>query len=135
MGETSLMSNVLLNPVRSTIERVTNVDRASLEAPAEPPETVIRPPSGWRLLNVAGLNRYRDLLFFLIWRDVKIRYKQTVLGVAWAVLQPVMMMAVFTVFFGRLAGLPSGDLPYPLFAFAGLLPWTFFSVAVGSAGN
>jgi homopolymeric O-antigen transport system permease protein len=98
-------------------------------------EIVIRPPNGWHLVNVRELYRYRELLFFLVWRDVKIRYKQTVLGVAWAVLQPVMMMAVFTVFFGRLAGLPSGDIPYPLFAFAGLLPWTFFATGMSSAGN
>jgi lipopolysaccharide transport system permease protein len=87
------------------------------------------------LVNVRELYRFRELLFFLVWRDVKIRYKQTVLGVAWAVLQPLMMMAVFTVFFGRLAGLPAGDLPYPLFAFAGLLPWMFFATALASAGN
>jgi lipopolysaccharide transport system permease protein len=113
----------------------------SLGVPAAVPETpelhatVVRPPSGWHLVNVRELYRNRELLFFLVWRDVKIRYKQTVLGVAWAVLQPVMMMAVFTVFFGRLAGLPSGDIPYPLFAFAGLLPWTFFATALSTAGN
>ena len=100
-----------------------------------PPETVIRPPTGWHLVNVRELWRYRELLFFLVWRDVKIRYKQTVLGVAWAVLQPLMMMAVFTVFFGKLAGLPSGDVPYPLFAFAGLLPWMFFSASLAAGGN
>jgi lipopolysaccharide transport system permease protein len=103
--------------------------------PARPSETIIRPPTGWNLVNVQELWRYRELLCFFVWRDVKIRYKQTVLGVAWAVLQPLMMMAVFTVFFGRLAGLPSGDIPYPLFAFAGLLPWMFFSASLASAGN
>jgi lipopolysaccharide transport system permease protein len=100
-----------------------------------PTETVIRPPAGWHLVNVGELWRYRELLLFLAWRDVKIRYKQTVLGVAWAVLQPLLMMAVFTVFFGRLAGLPSGDVPYPLFAFTGLLAWTFFATALSAAGN
>jgi lipopolysaccharide transport system permease protein len=103
--------------------------------PVGPPEVVIRPPQGWHLVNVRDLWRYRELLFFLVWRDVKIRYKQTVLGVAWAVLQPLMMMAVFTVFFGRLAGLPSGDVPYPLFVLAGVLPWMFFSTALASAGQ
>lgn len=103
--------------------------------PDGPPETVIRPPTGWWLVNAGELWRFRELLFFLVWRDVKIRYKQTVLGVAWAVLQPLLMMAVFTVFFGRLAGLPSADLPYPLFALAGLLPWTFFATGLASAGN
>ena len=110
-------------------------EAAPAAEPVDPPETVIRPPTGWQLVNVRELWRYRELLFFLVWRDVKVRYKQTVLGVAWAVLQPLMMMAVFTVFFGRLAGLPSGDVPYPLFAFAGLLPWTFFSAALAAAGN
>ena len=97
--------------------------------------TRIVPTGGWRLLDLRELWRFRELLFFLIWRDVKVRYRQTELGVAWAVLQPVLMMAVFTVFFGRLAGMPSAGLPYPLFAFAGLLPWMFFAAAVGTAGN
>jgi len=103
--------------------------------PSPPDVVVIRPPAGWGAVNVRELWRFRELLFFLVWRDVKVRYKQTVLGVAWAVLQPLLMMAVFTVFFGRLAGLPSGDVPYPLFALAGLLPWTFFATSLASAGN
>src|SRR4051812_39455106 len=94
--------------------------------PAGPPLTLIRPPHGWQALNLGELWRARELLYFLIWRDVKVRYKQTVLGIAWAVLQPLLMMIVFTVFFGRLAGIATGDVPYPLFAYAGLLPWTFF---------
>lgn len=108
-------------------------------ADAPPPApahcTVIEPPKGWQLVNVRELWRYRELLFFLCWRDVKVRYKQTVLGAAWAVLQPAMMMAVFTIFFGRLAGMSSGDLPYPLFALAGVLPWTFFSTGLTSGAN
>lgn len=103
--------------------------------PAPVPVTRIRPPAGRQGLNLGELVRYHELLFFLIWRDVKVRYKQTVLGAAWAVLQPVMMMVVFTVFFGRVAKVPAGDLPYPLFAFAGLLPWTFFAAAIANAGN
>ncbi|HJZ91834.1 MAG TPA: ABC transporter permease [Gemmataceae bacterium] len=131
------MSNGTLAEVRPG---VTDEENPSPDPtpPAEtggPPDTVIRPPKGWHPVNVRDLWRYRELLFFLVWRDVKVRYKQTALGVAWAVLQPLLMMAVFTVFFGRLAGLPSGDVPYPLFAFAGLLPWTFFSTALASAGN
>src|SRR5881396_2710854 len=78
---------------------------------------------------------YRELVGFLIWRDVKVRYKQTVLGVAWAVIQPLTTMLVFTLFLGRLGAVPSGDLPYPLFVYAGLLPWTFFATAVANAGN
>src|SRR5438552_13029972 len=97
--------------------------------------TIIRPASGWQLVNVAELWRYRELLYFLTWRDVKVRYKQTLLGAAWAILQPVMMMVVFTIFFGRLAKLPAGNLPYPIFVFAGLLPWTFFATAIANAGN
>lgn len=99
------------------------------------PITTIDPPSGWQLINVRELWRYRELLYFLTWRDVKVRYKQTLLGATWAILQPVMMMVVFTIFFARLARVPAGNLPYPLFVFAGLLPWTFFSTAIASAGN
>src|SRR5687768_3792642 len=106
------------------------------DSPAPPVHrTVIEPPAGWQLVNVGELWRYRELLFFLIWRDVKIRYKQAVLGVAWAVLQPALLMIVFAVFLGRLAGLSGGDIPYPLFVLAGLIAWTFFSTAVGQAGN
>jgi lipopolysaccharide transport system permease protein len=103
---------------------------------AIPPKAIlIRPPAGWQFINFAELWRYRELLYFLVWRDVKVRYKQTVLGAAWAILQPLMMMVVFTIFFSRLAGVSSGDIPYPLFAYAGLLPWTFFATAISSAGN
>src|SRR5947207_5207289 len=105
------------------------------QAPPEPPETLLLPPRGWQLINIRELWHFRDLLYFLTWRDVKVRYKQTVLGVAWSVLQPAMMMVVFTIFFSNLAKLPSGDLPYPLFVLAGLLPWTFFTTALGNAGN
>jgi len=104
--------------------------------------TVIRPQRGWLALNCRELWRYRELLGFLTWRDVKIRYKQTVLGFLWAFLQPFVKMVVFTLVFGRLAGLDSEGAPYPIFVFAGLLPWQFFSEAlhrssesvVGSAG-
>ena len=114
-------------------------DRADPSGPAAVPpppvRTVIEPARGWQGLNVRELWRYRELLFFLAWRDVKVRYKQTALGVIWALLQPALLMVVFTVFFARLGGLSSGDVPYPLFALAGLLPWTFFATAVTNAGN
>ena len=97
-------------------------------------ETVIRPRKGWINIDWAELYRYRELLFFLTWRDILVRYKQTVLGVAWAVLQPVFMMVVFTVIFGRLAKIDSEGLPYAVYVYAGLLPWTFFSNAVSQAG-
>ena len=102
---------------------------------AVPPVTRIGPSRGWQVIELNELWRFRELLFFLVWRDVKIRYRQTVLGIAWAVIQPLLMMVVFTIFFGRMAGLSSGDIPYPLFALAGLLPWTFFSTALSQAGN
>lgn len=85
-------------------------------------------------VNLRELWAYRELLLFLIWRDVKVRYKQTLLGATWAVLQPLLLMLIFTFFFSRLAGIKS-DLPYPLFAYAGLLPWTFFANAVTNSGN
>ncbi|MBN9519697.1 ABC transporter permease [bacterium] len=97
--------------------------------------TRIRPPQGWHLPNLRELWRYRELLLILVWRDVKVRYRQTALGIAWAVLQPVLMVAALTIFFGRLAGLPSAGVPYPLFALTGVLPWMFFAAAVTSASN
>lgn len=97
---------------------------------------MIEPRPGWRLLELHELWRYRELLFFLTWRDIKVRYKQTFLGAAWAVVQPLATMAVFYLFFSRLADLSSAaGVPYPLFAFAGLLPWFFFSNAISSAAQ
>ncbi|MBY0460319.1 MAG: ABC transporter permease [Gemmataceae bacterium] len=104
-------------------------------APAPAHRTVIEPPRGWQLVDVGELWRARELLFFFVWRDVKIRYKQATLGVAWAVLQPAMLMVVFSVFLGRLGGFTGGDVPYPLFVLSGLIAWTFFSAAVGQAGS
>ena len=97
--------------------------------------TVLRPPSGWQFINVLELWHFRELIVQLAWRDVKVRYKQTILGVAWAVLQPALMMVVFTICFGRVASFPSGDVPYPLFVYAGLLPWMFFASGITNAGN
>jgi lipopolysaccharide transport system permease protein len=99
------------------------------------PVVVIKPGGGLAGLDLRQLWRHRELLYFLAWRDVKIRYKQTALGVAWVVLQPLFAMLVFTLLFGRLAGMPSEGIPYPIFAFSGLLPWTFFSNAVTNSGN
>jgi len=95
----------------------------------------IRPTRKWVALNLGDLWAYRELLFFLTWRDVKVRYKQTLLGAAWAVIQPLLTTIIFTLFFGRLAGIPSDGIPYLLFAYAGLLPWTFFSNALTNSGN
>jgi lipopolysaccharide transport system permease protein len=99
------------------------------------PVTTITPAHGWVALRIQDLWEYRELLYFLIWRDVKVRYKQTVLGVAWAIIQPVLAMVVFSIFFGRLAKMPSDGVPYPIFAFAGLAPWTFFVHGLNQASN
>ena len=95
----------------------------------------VRPSSGWVAVRLAELWDYRELFYFLTWRDIKVRYKQTAFGAAWAVLQPFLTMVVFSLFFGSLAGIPSGGVPYPVFAFAALVPWTFFATAVALAGN
>lgn len=105
---------------------------------APPPReiTVIRASHGWRALDVGELWRYRELVYFLAWRDVKVRYRQTVLGILWALIQPVVAMVIFTIFLGRLAQVPSDGAPYALFAYTGLLPWTYFaSAATGAAGS
>ena len=96
----------------------------------EPPRTYLRPSSGWTSLGLRELWQSRELLAFFVWRDVKLRYAQTALGVAWAVLQPLLTMVVFSLFFGRLARMPSDGLPYPLFSFAALVPWTFFATGL-----
>jgi lipopolysaccharide transport system permease protein len=120
----------------SMIESPAAADQgAEAGAAAELPLTLIEASSGWQPINARELWDFRELLFFLTWRDVKVRYKQTLLGAAWAVLQPAMMMVVFTVFFKKMANLSSGDLPYPVFAYLGLVPWTFFATGMASAGN
>ena len=96
---------------------------------------IIKPTRGWMRINVRQLWSYRELLYFLVWRDIKVRYKQTVLGAAWAVLQPIMTMLVFSIFFGRLANVPSDGVPYPIFAYAGLLPWQLFAYALNESSN
>jgi lipopolysaccharide transport system permease protein len=100
-----------------------------------PPVTVIQPRSGWIPVDFRELWAFRELLFFFTWRDIKVRYRQTVLGAAWAVLQPLMTMLVFSLFFGKLGKMPSDDIPYPLFAYAALVPWTFFSNGITQTSN
>jgi homopolymeric O-antigen transport system permease protein len=97
--------------------------------------TIIEPQSGWRLLDWKELWAYRELLYVLTMRDIKVRYKQTVLGFAWAIIQPVMMMVVFSIFFGGLAKMPSDGFPYPIFVYAALLPWTFFANSITNSAN
>ena len=90
----------------------------------------IEPSRGWAALRLDDLWRYRELLYFLVWRDIKIRYKQTALGASWAVIQPFVTMIVFSIFFGKLAKVPSDDIPYPIFSYAALVPWTFFAAGI-----
>jgi lipopolysaccharide transport system permease protein len=99
------------------------------------PVTRIRPTRGWVSLKLGELWEYRELLYFLTWRDVKIRYKQTVLGAAWAIIQPFFTMLVFSLFFGKLAHMPSDSIPYPIFTFAALVPWTFFANGLTHGAN
>src|SRR5882762_4142250 len=95
----------------------------------------IQPSHGWVSLKLGELWDYRELLYFLIWRDIKVRYKQTVLGASWAIIQPFSTMVVFSLFFGKLAKMPSDGIPYPIFSFAALVPWTFFAAGLTQSSN
>jgi lipopolysaccharide transport system permease protein len=97
--------------------------------------SIIEPKKGWTAIDLKEIWKYRELLYFLTKRDIKVRYKQTVLGGLWAIIQPVFTMIVFTFFFGRLAKIPSDGIPYPIFVYAGLLPWTYFANALTASGN
>src|SRR6266566_1017586 len=99
------------------------------------PTFYIEPPKGWASIGLRELWDYRELLYFLTWRDVKVRYKQTALGAAWAIIQPLFMMLVFSLFFGRLAKVPSDGIPYPIFTFCALLPWQLFAHALTESSN
>ena len=119
----------------------TPADQALRETPQhtpQPPElplTIIVPSRGWRSLGLKELWQYRELLFFLIWRDIKVRYKQTALGAAWAILQPLFSMVVFSIFLGHLAKVPSDGIPYPLFTYCALLPWQLFAFALSESSS
>jgi lipopolysaccharide transport system permease protein len=99
------------------------------------PEIIIRPSKGWAALRLRELWEYRELLYFLAWRDIKVKYKQAALGAAWAIIQPFMTMVAFTLFFGNLADIPSDGVPYPIFSYTALIPWTFFAVGLAQASN
>lgn len=99
------------------------------------PSLLISPPKGWASINFKELWDYRELLYFLTWRDVKVRYKQTALGAAWAIIQPFFMMVVFSLFFGKLGGIPSDGIPYPVFVYCALLPWQLFAHALSESSN
>ncbi len=107
----------------------------SQETPASMPTIRIQPSRGWVPLSLSELWEYRELFYFLTWRDIKVRYKQTLLGASWAIIQPFFTMLVFSLFFGKLAGIPSDDIPYPIFAYAALVPWTFFANALTMSSN
>src|SRR5712664_1931548 len=96
---------------------------------------IMEPSRGWVPLRLRDLWEYRELLHFLVWRDIKVRYKQTALGAAWAIIQPFFTMVVFSLFFGRLAKVPSDGIPYPIFSFAALVPWTFFANGLTQSSN
>lgn len=112
------MSNALVNPPGDGL-----------------PVTRIKPTRGWVALRLDQVWEYRELLYFLAWRDLKVRYKQTVLGAGWAIIQPFLTMVVFTIFFGKLAKVPSDGVPYPVFSYAGLVPWTFFANALSQSAS
>jgi lipopolysaccharide transport system permease protein len=103
--------------------------------PSDVPVIVVKPSRGWVSLKLNELWHYRELLYFLTWRDIKVRYKQTVLGAAWAIIQPFFTMVVFSLFFGKLAKVPSDGIPYPIFAYAALVPWTFFANGLSQSSN
>ena len=114
-----------------------NAATPSAEIPALPRPATLRitPPSRWWVIPFGELWNFRELLYFFVWRDIKVRYKQTAIGAAWAVLQPFLTMLVFSLFFGRLAHIPSEGLPYPIFYYSALLPWMYFATAMQSATN
>jgi len=111
------------------------VSGATTAAVELPRVLIIEPSRGWVSLNLRELCEYRELLYFLTWRDIKVRYKQTALGAAWAIIQPLFTMLVFSLFFGRLAKIPSDGIPYPLFSLAALVPWTFFANGLTQSSN
>lgn len=113
----------------------TQIPPAVTSSVPEIPVIRIEPRRSWLAIDFGELWAYRDLIYFFVWRDIKVRYKQTVIGAAWAVLQPVLTMVVFSLFFGRLAKIPSQGLPYPIFYYSALLPWMYFATAMQSATN
>ena len=119
--------------IQSIPERVPGVAAPAAAPPV--PVTRIAPSRGWVSLKLRELVEYRELLYFLVWRDIKVRYKQTALGASWAIIQPFFTMVVFSLFFGKLAKVPSDGVPYPIFSFAALVPWTFFSNALTQSSN
>src|SRR5690606_34724172 len=125
-GTYRLMATLIETPPKSPEEQ-------TISAPL--PHLRIQPSKGWVSLKLRELWEYRELLYFLTWRDIKVRYKQTVLGAAWAVIQPFMTMVVFSLFFGSLAQIPSDGVPYPIWSYTALVPWTFFATGLTASSN
>src|SRR5256714_2547569 len=120
---------------RINVSTVLKPGSDELERSLSLPTFLIDPPSGWPTLGLRELWEYRELLYFFTWRDIKVRYKQTALGAAWAIIQPFFMMVVFSLFFGKLGGMKSDGLPYPVFVFCALLPWQLFAFALSESSN
>lgn len=112
-----------------------NNNRGAALNPTPAPTISIRPPQGWLPVNLTEIWAYRELLYFFAWRDVKVRYRQTVIGFTWAIIQPLLMMVAFSLFFGSLAKLPSENIPYPLFSYAAVLPWNLFAAGLSRSSN
>jgi len=131
------MAHLIDAPARAaaTADGIATQRAADAVAARSASTTVIKPSRGWVTLGLREVWKYRELLFFLIWRDVKVRYKQTVVGLLWVIMQPVATMLLFTFVFGRLAKLPTNGMPYPIFAYSGLLPWQLFAAGLVGAGT
>jgi len=129
------MTQNIPTPALDASERLESKPSLLTVSPKISPVVVIEPPRGWAALNLRELWEYRDLLYFLTWRDIKTRYSQTALGPLWIVLQPLFSMVVYSVIFGGIAKLPTGGIPYPVFSFSGILPWDFFSDSINSGLN
>lgn len=121
--------------INDTVDETLINDKSTAVRSQEILEVTIQPSAGWVALNLSELWRYRELLYFLCWRDIKVRYKQTVLGAAWAIIQPFLTMVVFSLFFGRLAKIPSDGVPYTIFCYTALVPWTFFANGLSHASD
>lgn len=128
------MSSLSTDP-ESVIDSGARPERAGSAPPVSLAFTVIEPSRGWAPLRLRDLWEYREILYFLVWRDIKVRYRQTVIGALWAIIQPLVTMVVFSVFLGNLAQVPSDGVPYPIFAFAALVPWTFFASGLTLSAN
>lgn len=121
--------------VKGSAEREPSMANSQSSMTRNYPSIRITPSKGWVSLQLKELWQYRELLFFLIWRDIKVRYKQTILGASWAIIQPFFTMVVFSLFFGKLAKVPSDGIPYPIFAYSALVPWAFFANGLSQASN